>query len=333
MRAAPSLNRSLLLPHGFSKPPRGSRKVATIRCMGRNQKNREERRRAKELKQGGDVSPSGEDDTDVKKEAGAPLSVTGKPIGWSVLPKEENESAKSETVEKKPSADGADSPDIEQGAAYDLLSPSSEEYEDLPKASRDQILTACASVSAVIFGMGFIIRGFAQQSPETMGNDQALIDALMRFNPGWSQSDFILALVVAGAVTGARKILMSVWRDFAIATNRSNKQVLSALGPADILAVSFLPGISEEFLFRGGLIPALYADWRGVLLSGIAFGLLHNTGGRNWAFAAWASAVGSLYGVVFLATQNLYVPMLAHSFSNLASAYLWLFSNRNQAKS
>ena len=40
-----------------------------------------------------------------------------------------------------------------------------------------------------------------------------------------------------------------------------------------------------------------------MLVAGGAFGLLHNNGGRNWAFAAWASAVGVVYGAAFLYTE------------------------------
>lgn len=44
---------------------------------------------------------------------------------------------------------------------------------------------------------------------------------------------------------------------------------------------------------------------------------------RNAAFAAWASAVGCAYGFLFIATGSLWVPALAHSAANLASAALW----------
>ena len=40
-------------------------------------------------------------------------------------------------------------------------------------------------------------------------------------------------------------------------------QVLSALAPADLLWVAAVPGISEEFFFRGALIPATFPDWCG----------------------------------------------------------------------
>jgi len=38
-------------------------------------------------------------------------------------------------------------------------------------------------------------------------------------------------------------------------------QVLTPLAWYDLLWVAALPGISEELLFRGALIPALSPDW------------------------------------------------------------------------
>lgn len=38
-------------------------------------------------------------------------------------------------------------------------------------------------------------------------------------------------------------------------------QVLGPLGAADLLWVAALPAVSEELLFRGALIPAVYPDW------------------------------------------------------------------------
>lgn len=69
--------------------------------------------------------------------------------------------------------------------------------------------------------------------------------------------------------------------------------------------------------------PACPARRRGVLIAGLAFGVLHNSGGRNPAFAAWASAVGCAYGALLLATGSLACPALAHTLANVASAALW----------
>lgn len=42
---------------------------------------------------------------------------------------------------------------------------------------------------------------------------------------------------------------------------QSQTQVLAPLAPYDLLWLAALPGISEELLFRGALIPALSPDW------------------------------------------------------------------------
>ena len=41
----------------------------------------------------------------------------------------------------------------------------------------------------------------------------------------------------------------------------ASSQVLTPLSWPDLLWVAALPGISEELLFRGALIPALFPDW------------------------------------------------------------------------
>ncbi|EFN54071.1 hypothetical protein CHLNCDRAFT_13326, partial [Chlorella variabilis] len=99
--------------------------------------------------------------------------------------------------------------------------------------------------------------------------------------------------------------------------------VLAPLAAGDLLWVAALPAVSEELLFRGALIPAVYPDWRGVVIAGLAFGVLHNSGGRNPAFAAWASLVGCAYGALLLATGSVACPALAHTLANVASAAVW----------
>ena len=145
-------------------------------------------------------------------------------------------------------------------------------------------------------------------------------------------------------------------------------QVLTPLQWPDLLWLAALPGISEELLFRGALIPAISPDWcarppnytflphrclcspghdlsipparlvlwrswsskrsrllcrQGVLLAGAVFGVLHNSGGRNLAFAAWATAVGTVYGAAYLQTGDIAVPAGAHVLANLAGAVIW----------
>lgn len=81
-------------------------------------------------------------------------------------------------------------------------------------------------------------------------------------------------------------------------------------------------GLAEGFL----VLPtaAHVARRRGAVLSAAVFGALHNSGGRNWTFAAWAGAVGLLYGAAFIGTQDLLVPIGAHCLANYVSAAIWL---------
>ena len=51
-------------------------------------------------------------------------------------------------------------------------------------------------------------------------------------------------------------------------TERRRGQVLTRLSPLDLLWVAAVPGISEEFLFRGALIPATFPDWCAPALAG-----------------------------------------------------------------
>lgn len=114
-----------------------------------------------------------------------------------------------------------------------------DDFGELPSVSREQILQACTVVSGGIFALGFLARELARQSPEIVGSSPELVNALISFEPQWDQMDLIIALAVAGGVTGARKLLIVAWEDFATATNRSSQQVLSTLGPADVLYISF----------------------------------------------------------------------------------------------
>lgn len=205
-----------------------------------------------------------------------------------------------------------------------FLTPSSTDA-DLPYVSRGQILSSCLSTSFWMALLAVVIRQYSQvTSPQVLGTDPALLRELMRIPSGLETWENLgLTLGAVAVVTGVRLQLLSRWPEFRISSHRSNKQVLQPLNWFDILVVALLTGLSEEFLFRGAGIPATWPDWRGALLSGVVFGILHNNGGRNLAFAAWATLVGSLYGVLFVYTQNIWVPASAHALANLCSALAW----------
>jgi hypothetical protein len=192
--------------------------------------------------------------------------------------------------------------------------------------TREQVLKACVNTSVAIGATGLAIRQATHYAVEA----------------NWSIPDCYVGMPYSfelwhlGATAGTvvlvaslRQILLSTWPEFSQSSRQSTKQVLGPLQLNDYLVVSFLPGISEELLFRGAILPLVGADWRGVTVAGLIFGILHVTGNRNAAFAAWASFVGIVYGFVAISTADLAVPMVAHSVANLVAAYAWRIQEDN----
>ncbi|BAY11510.1 CPBP family intramembrane glutamic endopeptidase [Calothrix sp. NIES-2098] len=99
--------------------------------------------------------------------------------------------------------------------------------------------------------------------------------------------------------------------------------VLKPLVLPDIIWLGLLPGLSEELLFRGVMLPALGADHVAVIVSSLCFGVLHLSGSEQWPYVLWATIVGLILGYGALITGNLLVPIIAHIITNLISSYLW----------
>jgi membrane protease YdiL (CAAX protease family) len=104
----------------------------------------------------------------------------------------------------------------------------------------------------------------------------------------------------------------------------------SGLGPGlrirEVLVLAVCSGISEEIFFRGVLLHDL-----GLVVSSALFGLLHPLG---LAYVLWATAAGTGFGALYLATGSLLAPALAHGTYNLiALGYLRRRSGRERALS
>ncbi len=95
-----------------------------------------------------------------------------------------------------------------------------------------------------------------------------------------------------------------------------------------ILMTSFFAPILEEILFRGiiqkGLINKGVSPAKAIIISAIVFGVVH---GNPWQFMG-AAILGSVMGLVYYKTKTLLLPILLHTFNNLISSLLVIYTKQ-----
>ncbi|KAL9423772.1 hypothetical protein AB3S75_035791 [Citrus x aurantiifolia] len=192
--------------------------------------------------------------------------------------------------------------------------------------SRSNVLQACTVTCGLITALGVIIR---------QGSHVASLEGLP-FLDGSTEVSFDFELWHLELITGlvvlvssCRYLLLKTWPDFAESSEAANQQVLTSLEPLDYLVVAFLPGISEELLFRGALLPLFGMDWRSVLAVATVFGALHLGSGRKYSFAVWATFVGFAYGYATIVSKSIVVPMASHALNNLVGGILWRYTSKS----
>lgn len=134
-----------------------------------------------------------------------------------------------------------------------------------------------------------------------------------------------LGLAVAIVATSA--IVHRFWGAYRRSANYYLELVVKPLIWPDLIWLGLLPGLSEELLFRGVMLPALGLNVVAVILSSLLFGVLHLSGTHQWPYMIWATIVGGILGFSAIATGNLLVPIVAHIITNFVSGCLWKWSN------
>lgn len=121
-------------------------------------------------------------------------------------------------------------------------------------------------------------------------------------------------LVIATATIKTTPRLVRRW-PWARALHAQLRPAIRHSGDGAVLTLGVASAVSEELFFRG-----LLATTIGLVASSLAFGLLHQTPGpARWAWAAWATLMGLLFGALFFATGSLLGPMVAHAMINVAN--------------
>lgn len=178
----------------------------------------------------------------------------------------------------------------------------------LEPLSRQQILLLMGITALILFIVGNLWR--------MIGN----VDLL-----AWEVSRLALVqgVAIAAGIIGASSILYAIWADYRRSVDVYLEFVLKPLEVPDAIWLGLLPGLSEEFLFRGIMLPGLGLGWAALFFSSVLFGVLHISGVQQWSYAVWATVIGFVLGYSAIATGNLFVPVLAHIVTNFTSSLIW----------
>jgi uncharacterized protein len=147
----------------------------------------------------------------------------------------------------------------------------------------------------------------------------------------WSGTAFGMGVGVALLISGLSALVYRLWPQYRQSADYYVRIVVYPLALPDLLWLGLLPGLSEELLFRGVMLPEFGRDWQGVALSSLCFGALHLSGWKQWPYVLWATVVGGILGFSALWSGNLLVPIVAHSLTNMISGAIWKYKHRSAA--
>lgn len=141
--------------------------------------------------------------------------------------------------------------------------------------------------------------------------------------------ELLIGLGIGLGITLMSSLIYQLWSAYRHSADVYLNLVLKPLVLPDLIWLGLLPGMSEELLFRGVMLPAIGLNVVGLIVSSVVFGVLHLSGSQQWPYVIWATIVGLLLGVSALLTGNLLVPIVAHITTNWLSSFLWKLGNRD----
>jgi hypothetical protein len=139
----------------------------------------------------------------------------------------------------------------------------------------------------------------------------------------WNVATLPFAMAIAAIVTTISSLMYQFWAAYRNSADFYLEFVLKPLVLPDLIWVGLLPGLSEELLFRGVMLPAFGTDTTGIAVSSLCFGILHLSNCKQWQYVVWATIVGFILGYSAVITNNLLVPIIAHVLINLISSSIW----------
>ncbi|GAB4235319.1 MAG: CPBP family intramembrane metalloprotease [Stanieria sp.] len=179
---------------------------------------------------------------------------------------------------------------------------------DIEPLSRTQILVVMGVTAVILLGVAKIW--------QRLGSIK-LLPVIFDLNA------LLWGIGMAAGITVASSIIYWLWPAYRQSADMYLELVIKPLVLPDLIWLGLLPGLSEELLFRGVMLPALGLNLAAVIVSSLLFGVLHLSGTGQWPYVVWATIVGFALGYSALLTGNLLIPIIAHITTNLVSSILW----------
>ncbi|MEB3147712.1 MAG: type II CAAX endopeptidase family protein [Sphaerospermopsis sp.] len=179
---------------------------------------------------------------------------------------------------------------------------------EIPELSRTQVLVAMGATAIILW--------IAAKLWLRFGN-------VALFKLYWEPQDLFFGLGLGLVITVFSGLAYRFSPPYRKSADYYLEMVIKPLALPDLLWLGLLPGLSEELLFRGVMLPALGADHVAVMVSSLCFGVLHLSGAEQWPYVIWATIIGIILAYSALLSGNLLVPIMAHILTNWLSSYLW----------
>jgi uncharacterized protein len=179
---------------------------------------------------------------------------------------------------------------------------------EIPHLTRTQVLVAMGVTAIILWIVAKLWLRFGNFS---------------LFTWQWQEQQFWWGAGLGLTITTLSGLAYQFWAPYHKSADYYLEVVLKPLALPDLIWMGLLPGLSEELLFRGVMLPALGSDHVAVIVSSLSFGILHLSAPQQWPYVIWAAIVGLALGYSALISGNLLVPIVAHVTTNLVSSYLW----------
>lgn len=137
----------------------------------------------------------------------------------------------------------------------------------------------------------------------------------------------LAALPMLLAVALSEHLTFWPFDDIAEVVNQLLRPLFSKTTILELAVISALAGIGEELMFRGLIQEGLarwiggpMGVWIGLVVASLLFGMLHP---MNSAYIVLATVMGLFLGGLWIATENLLVPITTHAVYDFL-AILWI---------